>query len=70
MTVVGHQVRGTAHDFSFTSKALPRTVIQRRQAKDNAKDNVTWLQGNVTLTCLGPKREPVTKQGAAQPTNM
>lgn len=35
---------------------LARTVIQRRQAKDNAKDNVKWLQGDVLLTCLGPKR--------------
>lgn len=58
MTVPGHQGReGRAHLFFFCpSKVLARTVIQRRQAKDNAKDNVKWLQGNVLLTCLGPKK--------------
>lgn len=43
MTVPGHQGReGRAHLFFFfcPPKVLARTVIQRRQAKDNAKDNV------------------------------
>lgn len=55
MTVLGHQ--GMEESALFCPhKVLARTVIQRRQAKDNAKDNVKWLQGNVLLTCLSPKR--------------
>lgn len=56
--MVGHQGKGTAYDFSFTSKALPGTVIQRRQEKDNAKDNVksAAVEHFLTQTSLTPQR--------------
>lgn len=54
MAVLEHQ--GMGKSALFFLKVLARTVIQRRQAKDDAKDNVKWLRGDVLLSCLGPKR--------------
>ncbi len=51
--MVGHQGKGTVYTFSFTSKALPRTVIRHSQEKDNAKDNVKSTAQEHFLTDRG-----------------
>lgn len=66
--MIGHKV--IAYDFSFTFKALSRTVIQHTQEKDDAKDCQIGCRRTCSNTNSSDPLNGNSDKGKAQPQTL